>query len=576
MRGPLWLAIVLLAVGGEAGAGVEPLPRAFGLEDASLPAAAWLVRSGRPLPAVDGLAVLGRRGDTFLVTGDAAVASALTGSGCLVKAAAAATPRPWAPARTWRWLEQPDPAIQALVDEVSWTNIQARIMKLTRFRTRSAGTIYNEAAAETLRAFFQRLGLLSEFHSFTHYGRTYRNVVATQLGNAHPESIIVAVAHFDCLSEDPYYNAPGADDNASGVAAIQVAAAILARVECDYTVKYLCTNCEEIGLVGSQAWAQWARDNNLAIAGVLSYDMLGWWQDGVPFDLEVETNEESLWLASAVMNAAALYTDMPCDLHIDNLAWWGECASFWDVGYAGVNHEEAFDWGDPDMNPRYHTSGDQLRYLHPDFTTGNTKVAVAALATLARPSRPVAVSLAGFTAARAGGGAEISWRVSDPERGQAYRLWRQAGASPRELVSANVFSGRDAYSVHDADAPRQAVDYWLEEMAVDGSRAWHGPAPLPAVDVSWPALALQSRPNPFNPRTEVRYSLPVAGDLQLRVYDLRGRLVRRLVDALQPAGEAGVVWDGLDDAGQAAPAGVYVLRLAAAGRAASATVTLAR
>ncbi|MBD3163347.1 MAG: hypothetical protein GF346_12780 [Candidatus Eisenbacteria bacterium] len=72
----------------------------------------------------------------------------------------------------------------------------------------------------------------------------------------------------------------------------------------------------------------------------------------------------------------------------------------------------------------------------------------------------------------------------------------------------------------------------------------------------------QNRPNPFRPATAIRYSLPQAGPVRLEIFDVGGRLVRTLVD--DPHREAGrhrVGWDGRDDAGRSARAGIYFYRL---------------
>ena len=68
-------------------------------------------------------------------------------------------------------------------------------------------------------------------------------------------------------------------------------------------------------------------------------------------------------------------------------------------------------------------------------------------------------------------------------------------------------------------------------------------------------------PNPFNPAITIRFDLVHAELVQLVVYDARGRVVRRLLEAQQPAGTHAVRWDGLDDQGQSLPSGVYVYRL---------------
>ncbi|MCB1183959.1 T9SS type A sorting domain-containing protein [bacterium] len=70
-------------------------------------------------------------------------------------------------------------------------------------------------------------------------------------------------------------------------------------------------------------------------------------------------------------------------------------------------------------------------------------------------------------------------------------------------------------------------------------------------------LAVNVVPNPFNPRTEIRFALPAAGEVSVRVYDAAGRLVRALVQENRAAGPHVVVWNGDDDAGRKAASGVY-------------------
>jgi hypothetical protein len=81
-----------------------------------------------------------------------------------------------------------------------------------------------------------------------------------------------------------------------------------------------------------------------------------------------------------------------------------------------------------------------------------------------------------------------------------------------------------------------------------------------------PALRLaQGYPNPFRERTTLTFDIPeerITGlPARLAVYDVRGRLVRRLEDAPHFPGRFEVPWDGRDDAGRPVPAGVYVARL---------------
>jgi len=83
-----------------------------------------------------------------------------------------------------------------------------------------------------------------------------------------------------------------------------------------------------------------------------------------------------------------------------------------------------------------------------------------------------------------------------------------------------------------------------------------------------PTLTFQvdNHPNPFNPLTTITYSLPRAGHLKLNIYNVRGQLIRTLVDEVRPAGEnQTVVWDGTDSRGAEAASGVYFYEVRAEG-----------
>jgi hypothetical protein len=78
----------------------------------------------------------------------------------------------------------------------------------------------------------------------------------------------------------------------------------------------------------------------------------------------------------------------------------------------------------------------------------------------------------------------------------------------------------------------------------------------------------QNRPNPFNPSTSITFTVPEghgAENVSLKVYDLRGRLVRVLVNDRRSAGVHIVYWDGTEDDSHKAPSGIYIYRLEAPG-----------
>ena len=83
-----------------------------------------------------------------------------------------------------------------------------------------------------------------------------------------------------------------------------------------------------------------------------------------------------------------------------------------------------------------------------------------------------------------------------------------------------------------------------------------------AVDATPAALNLtQNHPNPFNPKTTIRFGLPESAEVKLAVFDVSGRLVRTLVDGDLPAGNHSAEWDGTDTTGRSMATGVYFYRL---------------
>jgi hypothetical protein len=89
-------------------------------------------------------------------------------------------------------------------------------------------------------------------------------------------------------------------------------------------------------------------------------------------------------------------------------------------------------------------------------------------------------------------------------------------------------------------------------------------APVPDVLPSHrDARLLPNVPNPFNPATQLNFALARAGDVELTVYDARGRLVRTLAVGPREAGSHSFMWDGADQGGRPIASGVYHVQLVA-------------
>ncbi len=87
-------------------------------------------------------------------------------------------------------------------------------------------------------------------------------------------------------------------------------------------------------------------------------------------------------------------------------------------------------------------------------------------------------------------------------------------------------------------------------------------------------LQFSNTPNPFNPTTEIRYSVAVAGEVRLMIYDVAGRLVVKLVEGHIDAGHHTITWNGRNSTGGEAASGTYFVRLESAGEVLTRKITL--
>jgi hypothetical protein len=197
--------------------------------------------------------------------------------------------------------EKLNPQIQKIVGEISAKNIEAIIRKLVSFGTRhSLSDAQSEtrgigAARRWIKAEMERYAkesggrLQVEFDSFIQPagGRVNKptelvNVVATLPGK-QPESkdrIYVVSGHYDscvCAQDtmDSMSDAPGANDDASGTAAVMEMARVMSRYEFDATLVFMTVAAEEQGLFGAGHWAEMAKQKNLNVAGMITNDIIG-------------------------------------------------------------------------------------------------------------------------------------------------------------------------------------------------------------------------------------------------------------------------------------------------------------
>jgi hypothetical protein len=175
-----------------------------------------------------------------------------------------------------------DPEIQRRVDAVDrdrWFSVLSHLASYDRSSRRA--DIAN--ARDWLLAKFQSLGLQTSTHAFSLSGSVavpQVNVIGTLPGARLPNEWVLVGAHYDSIQTNASSTtaAPGAEDNASGCAAVVEMAEVFTRFPPDRTMIFICFSGEEQGLVGSSAYAQSLQSagtlGNLKLALIM--DMIGY------------------------------------------------------------------------------------------------------------------------------------------------------------------------------------------------------------------------------------------------------------------------------------------------------------
>lgn len=133
--------------------------------------------------------------------------------------------------------------------------------------------------------------------------------------------------------------------------------------------------------------------------------------------------------------------------------------------------------------------------------------------------------------------------------------WTQSSVPVQGATSATWIAGpldESSYGQYRCSDGTGAQSRWIHVSPYFDTTA------APEAPAAAAVFALErNRPNPFNPKTEIAFSLPEAGRVDLAVYDLKGRRVRTLIDGVRGAGRHVAEWSGNDDADRQVSAGVY-------------------
>jgi hypothetical protein len=290
-----------------------------------------------------------------------------------------------------------DPLIQSMIDQVSQTALFNFIGGLSgewpvtvNGSPYSIATRYSFATTPINKAtryayeFFNSLGLTTWYDYYSLSGLERRSVIAQQTGSSHPEKIVLLIAHLDStsyLNGDPFIFSPGADDNASGSAALMHIAEILSQYEFGCTLRYALFTGEEQGMYGSKAYAFDVYHQGEAIQAVLDLDMLGYNSPSSPAIFELHTrpgNPGDLAIANLFRDVVYAYGFNLVPWILQDGKSFSDHSSFWDYGYPAVMAIE--DWND--HTPNYHKTGDQLETLNFSYYVEFVKAAMATFANM--------------------------------------------------------------------------------------------------------------------------------------------------------------------------------------------------
>ncbi len=174
---------------------------------------------------------------------------------------------------------------------------------------------------------------------------------------------------------------------------------------------------------------------------------------------------------------------------------------------------------------------------------------------------PVALSVSELWAERVDGDVIVRWHAAvGVEDLLGFQVYREVDDGVRMRVTPTLLRGNKFYEHRDLEVPAGSLRYWLVAVDRSGASTWHGPVEVQTLGAE--TAFLRVWPNPFRSSTRIDFGLSTLGPAALDVYDVRGRLVTRLMARTIGAGRHELMWDGREASSRAVAPGVYWVRLA--------------
>lgn len=308
-----------------------------------------------------------------------------------------------------------DPAIEALITEVSQQQLMAYIRQLETFGTRNA---FSDTQSETFGIGAARRWIFNEFVrvgngrltvEFQDFPLTYQgftadqsNVVATLPGKGEGTGTLVVMAHYDNRPPnvtDGLSRATGANDNGSGIALLLETARIMSSRDWNQTIVFLATSAEEQGAFGARYYAETAFLDSKNVTAALNYDSVGG-RAGIPqhvrlFAVDFLTSAHGS-LGRYYEYVGGLYLPtFPIVIYdaLDREGRWGDHREFVRVGFPAVRVIESVE--DPDLVNSNTDTWDLIDY---NYLQRVVQLNVAVAANMAggphQPAPPIIASMA--------------------------------------------------------------------------------------------------------------------------------------------------------------------------------------
>lgn len=428
-----------------------------------------------------------------------------------------------------------DPRIREMLNQVNMDSLEATVQHLQDYGSRIWNSENAFAASDWIASRMEALGLEVEQQPFNANtwmgsGAAAPNVIGIQRGTLYPDTYVVCGSHFDSFSYEAMYGggtAPGADDNATGVASVLESARIMTQYEFEYSIIYCAYGCEEMGLYGSEAYASRCQQQGMDIIGYFNNDMNGYlYGDQIHIDCIYPNSVEPI--GTYYMNVGEVYYPELPIRHVNFNQGDSDHTSFNNHGYMGIYPFEDYEH----YSPYIHTPNDLIGTSVTSFEMSQQycQMNIACLAEIANPvgetpvvqCNPVVDFYIDYPVWKELSWLYLFWRT--PEEGSTGELDHFDVYRDNEVIATIEFDPSiPDYGYEDTITVDVQAEYFIMAVYSDGCEApsqteiGYG---ISAVEESESSVMVY--PNPSDGTFNLNLG---AGQWDVEVYDITGRKV---------------------------------------------------